>query len=158
MKKSIYTKNALAYEIVIEELKTIFKKYDDDLIKKIIENSIIQTLRKKSEYEVPKYISVLAHDSLAASKYQISRHGHVHEINNLIEPIILDHCNPITDLVRKYLNNTLDSKQLIEQNFTAVLLRTEDKKLSKNKYKSKRSMGWEKAYEDCGIKIKPYNH
>lgn len=152
--------NSQYYANVIESFKESYNKINMDNEKKLIENAIIQTLRKKSEYDAPRYISVKANEMIKTyfnnRNITLDTHSKVHKINNNALPIILDHCIPVQELVIKYLNKEIGINDLLENCFTAAILKSENQDLNSNGFKNKRPPRWEDAYEKCKIGIVEY--
>lgn len=155
-KKSIYISNEEAYENVIRHMKSIYDRLDDELERKLVTESIKMILRKKTEYEAPKFVSVELNELLINSNKTIEKHGDIHEINKRITPIIVDHCNPISDLVDRYVKNEISNKKLIEENYTCGITKEEDNRLNSKHLKSRRVDGWHQAYKECGIDFLKY--
>lgn len=155
-KISIYKQNTQAYVNVIREFKKIYDNSNDELEKKLVSNAVGQVLRKKTEYEEPKFISIKAKEEF--DKYSIRRvlnHGDIHKINQTIK-IQLDHCNPVNELVDRILVKGDDIAKIVDDNYTAIITKDDDNLLNENKFRSKRPNGWEDAYEKSGVKFKSY--
>ena len=62
-----------------------------------------------------------------------------------------EHCNPISELSDMVLNGHQTIGDILEDNVVCWILKSEDKKLNDNGYKSNRPGGWQKCYRACGI-------
>jgi len=149
-KPSIYKQNSQSYINVIKELHNIYIKSSYDLEKKLIWNAVVDVLRKKSEYETPRYISIKANEYFNQNNIKrITKHGDIHDINAQLK-ITLEHCNPINKLVERLLINGESISNVVQDNFTAIITKEEDKCLDTN-FRRERPNGWEQAYKESGI-------
>lgn len=153
---SIYKQNKQAYINVICELKKMYDKSTDELERKLISNAVGQVLRKKTEYEDPKFISLKAKEEFEKHSIdRITKHSDIHEINLKIK-IQLDHCNPVNQLVERILNEGEDVAKIVDENYTAIITKEDDDLINKNKYRSKRPNGWQDAYKKSGVSLETY--
>lgn len=126
--------------------------------KKLYKKTIEAILRKYSEQRPPTHISDKAKAAAASLgialniNQNIRCHADLHKLCKLGLDVTLDHCNPIDELIGKVTNTTIQVNNILNDNITALITTSENKKLQKD-YKKNRPNGYRDCYEKVGIVI-----
>jgi len=148
-----------SYLEVLEYLRNIpnTNGINTNLIRLLTERA----LRKYTEERRPRYISEAAKIEAVKHNVQlnINTHNGIHKPRKMGVMITLDHCNPVGELVDRIMIKNNIIKDVLNDNFTAIITKNEDDSLNKLGYRRKRGKNGKK-YSDCyieaGIQEKNY--
>ncbi len=147
--------NLVSFEIVLNELREVYRKLNDEVTRRHIKVCIERILRQKTFDESPKYISIEASQYISELDFNILNHRLFRKANQS-KKLHLDHCNPVNELIRDFLSGKTSAHETIVNDFTALISKNDVKRLNENKFKNSRPNGWEKAYEISGINLQQY--
>lgn len=143
---------------VLETLRNLHSTSESEAIQKLIKLLIRNTLYFVSERRESDYISQEAKKlwenntkesnlrNLTVPKQRSNKKKY-----DFLKKIILEHCNPLSILVKNILNGECINT-ILDEIRTAWITTEENNRLNQ-KCKSKRPNGWEHCYKQAGIKL-----
>ncbi len=153
-------------KLLVEKLKSgIWDQLDTTTISKDFVTHfiyiVVAPIRQFTNHVTAIKISKEARELITHYGVEIRKHGDLNHVNSKIikehAALTLDHLYPINQQVRRYLNNEITIDELFElSKLQALIVKEEGRKMIKNKFKDKRSIGWEAAYKLCKIDLEDY--
>lgn len=146
----------LAWNIV-----SIYRATSDTLVKKELESTLNQTLRKwtnKPYFMVSEEIEKLAEkEELNYWNFKYSDKGKLGRVGKK-SLIVFEHTTPLSNFINETLFLCKSHEEILREmkNYSRICLisRFEDDRLTELGYKTSRSQGWKKCYQEANIIVK----
>ena len=137
---------------ILENIRQTYKN-DDKPIDQLYHKMLKAVFRYDTDQKPVAYASRAALDM--ANKMNVNLAHEDWHSQNHFDPgrkiFHYEHCNPISVLADQVLKSQKPIPEIIDDNVVCWILKSEDKKLNENGYKSGRPGGWKRCYHNCNI-------
>jgi hypothetical protein len=148
-----------AFAPVIYAHISAYQKTGDPYLKKKLKEALREVLRKFTDRcpeKVSKKAKILADSLKKDLSNKLWTDKNICGTTGKKSNIVWEHSTPINELADSLIEcNDIGCirKALDEYSGVIWITREEDNELASRGYKNKRTDGWKKCYEDCGIKV-----